>query len=214
MQNRLVHHLISCALLKVYISAKLLTDIGPPCAQRRLVVHIVVLYHRGSAQSRSHKPSMTDVCTLTQFSSKKSRRGRFKIPKSVKLIYTYNKWTDLSVYRYLTQCNMKTPKRSHSSPFSQIVQSFCPKVPFLLWIERCTQTVQLGECSRTCRRKDGSDSMISTADTGGKNSLVTEVTLTLVHRFRHQTHLGLQPFKGNVLDTEHMSMSCSNTLQV
>ena len=34
---------------------------------------------------------------------------------------------------------MKMPERSRTSHVSQIVQSFCPKVLFLLWIERHTQ---------------------------------------------------------------------------
>ncbi len=35
---------------------------------------------------------------------------------------------------------MKMPERSHTSRVSQIVQTFCPKVPFLSWIERRTHT--------------------------------------------------------------------------
>ena len=34
---------------------------------------------------------------------------------------------------------MKTPERSCSYCVSQIVQTFCTKVPFVLWIERHTQ---------------------------------------------------------------------------
>ncbi len=70
------------------------------------------------------------------------------------------------------------PEPSCTSRISQIVQTFCPKVPFLLWIERPTkigQMVRPWECwhththTETERRKDGSDSMTSTADAGGNN---------------------------------------------
>ncbi len=76
--------------------------------------------------------------------------------------------------------SMKTPERSRTSCVSQIVLSFCPKVVFLLWIERHTQIHYVMSCNMfTDRQTDRhththththrSDSMTSTADAGGKN---------------------------------------------
>ena len=65
---------------------------------------------------------------------------------------------------------MKTPERSRSSRVSQIVQSFCPKVLFSLWIERHVNRFSRESTYRqTERQKHGSDSMILTADAEGKN---------------------------------------------
>ena len=65
---------------------------------------------------------------------------------------------------------MRTPERSRTSQVSQIVKSFWAKVPFLLWIEKHMQihlVVRVLTDSQNHRRKDGSDSMTSTADAGG-----------------------------------------------
>ncbi len=73
------------------------------------------------------------------------------------------KWTPIS--------QMKTPERSRTSRVSQIVQTFCPKAPFLLRTERRTgQMVWPWECSQTDRQTHGSDSMTSTADAGGNKT--------------------------------------------
>ncbi len=48
-------------------------------------------------------------------------------------------WVKYGCYYYTEVTVMKTPERSRTPRVSQIVQTFCPKVPFLLRIERRTQ---------------------------------------------------------------------------
>ncbi len=48
-------------------------------------------------------------------------------------------WIEFLLFMYYWYCNrMKMPEHSCTSHVSQIVQSVCPKVLFLLWIERHT----------------------------------------------------------------------------
>ncbi len=60
-KDRRADHINLAFKIKVNLICSHLTDTGSPCAppggaQRRLVVHDVVLYPRGGAQHSSHKP--------------------------------------------------------------------------------------------------------------------------------------------------------------
>ncbi len=66
------------------------------------------------------------------------------------------------------------PERSCTSHISKIVQYFCQKVLFLLWIERHTIIKVVGQSAYRhthTHRKMAPTAMTSTADAGGKNAL-------------------------------------------
>ena len=96
---------------------------------------------------------------------------------------------------------MKTPERSHTSRISQIVQSFCPKILFWLWIERHTQIHYVTAYSSpvkvlTDTQTQGSDFMTSTAEAGGNHVGAYLLSDSMDSRFTHYINIETKTLPG------------------